>query len=272
MKKILILLCIACMAIPASAQITLEKNLTFTGGGNTYTVLFSTYGSKLMIQDLKGFKIRLYDHSSNLWKTINVINKPNYGITWLGHITDKLFNSDTLIEYVVRYQSMIPLAQVPVILEIQNENGQVIKTFPGTPFSSQLLDYNNGMYKLSVYYLDSNNYNIYSLPGTLPCDSCSVGNSSPKPGKPSTNNTLISSPVPNPTTNEVSISYTLPVDVQTGELLFTNNEGRVIKRQRVSDQQSQITVNMAGVPNGIYYYYINAGSSRSDTKKLVLVH
>lgn len=271
MKKILILLCIACMAVPSSAQITFDNDIPFLGAGHMFPISFSARGHMLVVTDFQNEKIKLYNLNVNLIKTINVVPKIGYHISWISKITDQLFNSDTLIEFLVRYQN--DTAGSKYIAEVQNENGVIVKTFQGNIFGEQLLSWGNGTYKLSLFNPDSAKYSIYSLPGSLPCDSCSNSRTGFKPSKGSNKNTniVVGSPTPNPANGDVAITYALPADIETAYLVLTNVEGKTIKKIPLSNQQNQINVNMSGVSNGMYYFYIQAPSSRSDTKKLVFV-
>lgn len=267
MKNILILMFAAFISLPSSAQITLDKTLSDPSVSST--IMFSSNGRKLFgIPSGNYDSMYFYDLNLNHWKTIKVPIKNGYHSKIIPRefITDNLFNSDSLIEYLVVYSGGSNIK-----MEILNENGQLVMALPDDYYAPGLLHMGNGKYKLAIsgYLLPTH---VYSLPGTIACDDC-VGSTTgvPKPGKSTTaSNVNLSDPIPNPTSGEVLIKYVLPADVQTAELVFTNIEGKTIKRLQVNNRTNLINVNLAGVPNGMYYYYIQTPSSKSDTKKLVL--
>ncbi len=76
---------------------------------------------------------------------------------------------------------------------------------------------------------------------------------------------------PNPSANEVKITFTLPEGVKQGELILNNANGQKQKTFVVDSRFGFITLDNSQLPNGMYYYNIIANGEISSTQKLVLL-
>jgi uncharacterized protein (TIGR02145 family) len=77
---------------------------------------------------------------------------------------------------------------------------------------------------------------------------------------------------PNPSSNQISITFTLENPAQV-ELEVLNRLGQVmsvIQDESLSQGTHSVTWNAEGLPSGIYFYHLSAGS-RSSTGKMVVV-
>lgn len=76
---------------------------------------------------------------------------------------------------------------------------------------------------------------------------------------------------PNPTNGNATISYALNQNTKTAILNLTNELGQVILKEKLSNNANTITISTNNLSSGIYYYFIDNGSEKSTTKKLVVL-
>jgi hypothetical protein len=78
---------------------------------------------------------------------------------------------------------------------------------------------------------------------------------------------------PNPASDRTVIQWENPDNkVQKAELVMVNAFGRVVHRQAVElTQQSQLAVNTASWPVGVYTYYLQSEDGTTPTQKLTIV-
>jgi hypothetical protein len=116
-------------------------------------------------------------------------------------------------------------------------------------------------------------WEVYSLPGNLPCYECSngvyTGNFSPADQNKISG--TLSNPYPNPTSNLTRIDYHLPNGIKQGELIFYNTMGSEVKRFKVTGTFSFINVSAHDLPSGTYYYNLKTTAGSSEGKKLVVI-
>ena len=112
---------------------------------------------------------------------------------------------------------------------------------------------------------------IYNLPGTLPCDACDgrgtlgLAKSEEKP----TN--FLSNPVPNPSKNEVKITFSLPEGATLGELTIYSSSGQKMRSYKVDNRFGFIMVDNSQFEPGMYYYNLVVNGQVSSTQKMVVI-
>ncbi len=222
-----------------------------------------------------------YNMDYSYWKQIICPFIPGYsgqfnffkqvGIT-LGiyYPSETLFNTDTLLEMAVLYSDDTSSPSNGKFLII-NENGSVVDSMldVNVSFSEnfKVFSDSSGVFKLTVptrYGID-----VYRLPGTLPCETCLytsfVANQNERP------NTIITEPVPNPSRDNVKITFTLPEGVNRGELQLFSNNGVRIKTCQVDNHFGFIMLDNSLLTPGLYYYNIVVNGAVSSTQKLLVV-
>jgi len=76
--------------------------------------------------------------------------------------------------------------------------------------------------------------------------------------------------VPNPFAESTVISYNIPVDFTSAEMLFTTADGIVIKKVTISQKgKGQLTVYANDLTHGIYNYALVVDGKTIDTKMMV---
>jgi len=78
-------------------------------------------------------------------------------------------------------------------------------------------------------------------------------------------------PLPNPSSNKVKITFTLPEGVTQGELNLYSTDGQLLRSYKVDNRFGFIMLDNSQLSSGMYYYNIIANGTISSTQKLVLV-
>lgn len=264
MKKLFLVAAAMTASFIGKGQITLEH--TFDGDVFYQAVLFTSNGTKLMTRDTGTNTIRLYNTDYTLWKSIPIsMPSGNYLSTFF--VSDKLFNDDNSIELFYSYFRTSPTVEYRSFLI--NESGSVVKDF-GLNSNGGNVIYIDGIHKLVVNIYSSTGYKseVYRLPGSLPCGHCgSVG--IPKVTGPTGGGSVAAASVPNPGSDEVSISYNLPLGVNSGVLVLSGVDGKVINSYPVNNRDSELKVNIYTLPSGMYIYTLHAEGMMPATGKIV---
>lgn len=75
---------------------------------------------------------------------------------------------------------------------------------------------------------------------------------------------------PNPFAEKTVISYCLPQEVTTAEIIFYNDKGKQINRAEITTRgNGEINVNAQDLSSGVYTYTLIADSIVIDTKRMV---
>jgi hypothetical protein len=263
MKKLLIALgCLLC-SFASHAQYPLEH--TFQNASNVKMVLLTNYGYKYAAYDNMNYEIRLYDLNYNLWKTLPVPQYTGYNTgpssaLWL---SDVLFNTNSNdIEFAMHYFSV----SLPEKLEIIGENGVIIASYPDASTYFVLQD-GNSNFKLAVKYDDS--VDIRTLPGTIPCNSCSALVIAQNKGEQQM--PAVSEPIPNPSSNNVSIMYHLPGEDRNATIAVYDIRGTEVKNFKLTNTDGRLDMDVSGLPSGNYIYRLVSESGISEKRKMTIV-
>lgn len=202
-----------------------------------------------MVQDTGSSTVRFYNTDyTTLWKTITVPSIAGYKFSSLSFVSDKLFNLDGNVEYAAIYNMPATFTWKTVIY---SESGSVILDCGNTYFPA--VTNFNGDYKLVIGVLGEYNTKFYSLPGSLPCNSCggATGFPTPPTGK-------VSPAVPNPSTGTVTISAEFPNGINAGTVSLSDINGHVLQTLQVYGTQPSVTFSTTGYAPGNYVYTLNA--------------
>jgi hypothetical protein len=86
----------------------------------------------------------------------------------------------------------------------------------------------------------------------------------------SDNEILLSQNIPNPFADQTVISYFIPENVRTAEMIFVNNSGLVIKTVSLSQRgEGEITVTSDNLRSGVYSYSIIADGKIIGPMKMI---
>jgi hypothetical protein len=167
-------------------------------------------------------------------------------------VSQKLFNEDDLLEYVI-YDNDFGFTA------IYNENKELIKRFDGVRNFFYVWNYMHPIAqyqskaKLIIHYADK--VEIYSLPGTMP------NNIENNFGKPTT----FSPPYPNPSYSYINLPYKLE-EGQTSVMRIFNMNGQLIEAKNIDATFNVIKLNVESYKSGVYIYEYNGVSNKFIVK------
>ena len=216
-----------------------------------------------------------YNTDYSLWKTIIFPTFPglcgNYRFVSTGDIpisysSETLFNLDTLLEVAVFYWDSANIQNSKIL--IVNENNLIVDSMlnvDGVFFDVHSISPTT--FVADVMSIDGLRY--YNLPGTIPCDICGGGLGLAKTDEKPTN--FLSNPMPNPSKDQVKITFTLPDGANRGELTIYNTSGQIMKSYTVDNRFGFIMVDDSQFAPGLYYYNLVVNGVLSSTQKMVVV-
>ncbi len=272
-------------ALTANAQINLEKTFSPEDFSSITVVHFPINGTKLISYEYiyEGeSSLKLYNSDYTLWKTIK-IPKGYYvttvesryltGSQFKCEITEALFDTDPSTIEVALYD------ENSRNIKIAQDDGYVI--FESKSLSDLgVIKVDNGYKLVETQYIMENQipkttaWNIYSLPGTLPCNDCTNNNNGNTGERPITfegTGGFLSNPIPNPSSTEVSIGYKLPTSSQNASLQIYDVNGVSVKQVKLHAEQRNITIDVHGLTSGTYFYIINTDRGISSAKKMLVI-
>ncbi len=282
-KYLIILASFLLLSFSGRAQMTLQHTFAIAPpefySNYAEVVNLSISGKKIMvITDTNVLSFYNLDYS--LWKTITIPSKPytypggprahlgvGGGSYCIYYPSEELFNTDPLIEVAVYYGPDLG----PGIIFIINETGVAIDSIThvapdGT--NSPFVVYNTAAGIFQAVVSVTSSIAVYSLPGTIPCDVCGNGLGL---AKEQVKLNPVSEPIPNPSSGQVKITFTLPDNVKQGQIDIYNMNGQKLKSFKVDRTFGYITVDDSEFPAGMYYYNLIADGEVSTTRKMLVI-
>ncbi|CAN1562010.1 Secretion system C-terminal sorting domain [Flavobacteriaceae bacterium] len=248
MKKLLLIVTIAISSL-SFGQITLEHTYT-TEGFNNYPKSYAFHTDNGLfyytINSLEN-KVLIYNPSHILFKTANLNVGIGYTINTIYLATDKLFNSNSKIEFIVVSRNGTPNSSKMTLFD---EDGANLFEF-GDRWEANFIKNSDTSFKLIVSTdKDSpNNYDIYSLPGTLSIIQQQTFNKNQFFG------------YPNPASNKITIINNLK-EGENGLLEIFDINGKRIMEKNVLGNETEINLDVANFENGVYIYKLNGKTNR----------
>ena len=296
MKKIFTLVLLFC-SLQSFGQLTLVKELnkrleTFVLSDNKWIHFEKTFQN----DRLNG--ITLFNEDYSVKKVVKIDQKfphdtvgfkYNYiGLSEINRIdgsenefeaTDKFFNLDEKLEFIISYSSQkyIDGKRVSISTDILiDEDGKEIFRFVNN--NGDWTNYFFSKY-LMVFLGSEENRSlcttkIYSVPGNLPCSSsCSQKAASIAPiTQPNEFKEIQVTGFPNPSSEKVTLAYALPEGTKFGTLRLYTQTGELVKEFKVSNQVDHLELPVSEYNSGTYFYELQAGGSSSGGKKMVVIH
>ena len=224
--------------------------------------------------------INFYNLDFSFWKRIICPIIPGFYLDagYVYYPSETLFNTDTYLEVAVGY--FINTAPFIGKILVINEIGAIVDSMPNVSINTNAFNLYNRCFR--VYEVDTlgigfqavvsspTGTNIYNLPGTLPCNTCS-GNGLGVAKVEKTNNGIPTQPLPNPSSSQVKITFTLPEGVNNANLVLYNNTGQEIRSFIVDNRFGYILLDNSQLSSGVYYYNIEANGIISSTQKMVVI-
>lgn len=198
--------------------------------------------------------LRIYNESHTLIQTTSITLPTNYHIGYILHPSDKLFNTDSLIEFIIRFDrdTTAPTSLDRYKLNLVNQNNITIQEFGNR---SEATVIKGILTSLKLITAIGNNftgnpslYEVYTLTGTL----SSVQFKSP-------NNLLFG--YPNPTESKISIKSNLESG-ENGILEVFDMNGKKVIEKIVTGENEEINIDTSQLSSGVYIYKLKGETNR----------
>lgn len=220
----------------------------------------------------------LYNPDHSVFKTINVPQLNGKRADNISYVTETLFDTDTLIEYMLYFSNA---GATPFDVAVLSENGSTLlyvdsATFtsgtsgdPYRGFVNQPIFPNGNQTKL---YLWTDNYTtttVYNLPGRLPCMECDGGVISAV-DQPENPHKTTSTTFPNPSKEHFNIKYILPENAHFVFLEIYDIQGILVKKSKLNNRSNQTIVYNDELSSGQFIYRITADGVVVTSDKVVI--
>lgn len=241
------------MALTASglsAQVTLEHNYVSTGGYNDVQksyAFFTESGINYYTTNDQN-QIMLYNASHSLYKTVTLPLGANFELTKVVLATDKFFNTNAEIEFLVVSNNYTDGA-FEQKMTLYNENAVNLQEF-GDRYTADAIKISDSTFKLMVSQDMSgeNLYDIYGVAGTLSTQQQQM---------------LVADHFvyPNPASNRINITNPMTNGESGAVKIYTINGTKVLE-QSVNSSEKNIMLDVTGLSSGTYIYKINNHSGK----------
>ncbi len=207
--------------------------------GEAYWTFVTASGFKHYTFDYEAHSFTIFDDQHQFYKTVNLPLVENDIYKCIA--TDKLFNSDPLIEFLLTIRT----GNVDIIILV-NEDGVLLQNF-GNRFFSKIFKYGND-YKLvlSDQSYPLQNVDVYRLPGSTD------------------EQNLVEKGTfmfPNPSNSTITIVNALN-DGENGRVEIFNLNGEKLFERNVTGTSTGLIVDVSNLSSGVYIYKINGKSKK----------
>jgi hypothetical protein len=80
----------------------------------------------------------------------------------------------------------------------------------------------------------------------------------------------LSEPVPNPSSGEAMVTYSLPSGIQSATISVFGMTGQLLQTYTVSNRSNSLRINSGNLPSGIYMYQLHTAGGVSEVRKMVV--
>ncbi len=237
-------------------QLTLEHSYSTNGvshNGNFFnTQIASHYYTFNNISNI----MNIYNENHTLFKAVNIPGNSGFKITTVLFATDKLFNLDSLIEFIVISETPFLSTGIEYKMILLNENGVVLQDF-GNRADAYLAKTVTDSYKLIVSNRPgdalppSSNMtsDVYSLTGSLSVSQINI----------------LSKKIlgfPNPAKETINITNPLRINEKSVLKIYSTNGNEVLSKNIQGNETDLISLDVSSLSAGVYVYKINNYSNR----------
>lgn len=287
MKKNLILLLVLAIAAIGKAQIVYSGSYT----GQVSLSKLHQSGYKYVVTNNQAGTINIYNINHSLWKAITIPTQ-TLPINSISYISENLFDTDNLVEYVVYTFSLTSFGPTTTAsfaskVQVYKENGtllfsrdsaSIIYGAPGNSFyniDGVVDDGTGAKLKLGLLSMQgpgvtTSKYEVYTLPGTIPCITCNTQTTSGT-GLAKEQLSSTGAPVfyPNPASDQIKINYTLPSTYKKAFIRIQDAQGKVVDSYEVTSDFSDLLI-PATYQNGLYLYTLEVDGNIIKTEKIIV--
>lgn len=245
MKKLLFAL-LTVSGFNAQAQITLEKEYT----EDVDAFRLSNGDIKYVSREVRS-TINIYNANHSLYRSFSIPAGFEQA-DGVGHLSDKLFNTDAALEMVLYLRNPVTGTYNGRIVD---EKGTLLVDLGRCAFADVL---NSAAGTKLIAYIDNGGSKVYSLPGTaVPLknhDAATTG---------------FGAPYPNPTVATVHLPYKVTGN-EVATLEVTDLAGRVVKRYQVDAKFDQLQLQAGELHNGVYAYRVLTSAGVTIGRRFVV--
>ncbi len=273
MKKFLLTSVLFLFFYSAKCQFTLEHTYpygsTLTSFCQLFIVDFEVEGQLYVRIDRSAHTMFIYDLNHSLVKSIivpdslmNLNNAFNRGEVI--YLSEHLFNSDDSIEYMIVTHNGSTTAilneEGDLLFYKYNQSPMVNANYPqqqypiySTPSGTKMI--------LSASYFPNDSAYVYGLTGTWSGQQSQLLNS----------NETTTKIYPNPSSDFVTIEYSLPLGINSGMIIFYSLDGKKMKSFKVDNTFDELNLSNEDLPSGTYLYALKINDAVIQTKKMIVI-
>ncbi len=287
MKKLIISIAIILFRVYSSyGQLTLDHVYTTDAPGVYVKLSLSGLKYLSINKNASGSNtyFKLYNSDHSVFKTITIPQFPGKNCNTVEYVSETLFDTDTLVEYIAQY--VFNGGGGIGAVRVCNENGVILlqRDTAGAGGLAGLLENGRGG---QVIFPDGNNTKliigkanyaggwiytteIYDLPGQLACLECDNGVVS---GLAAPSNIISDQKnalaYPNPFTDKIKIKYYLPINVNRAFINLFDITGNLIKKKEIDSHFNEIIITSDEIKQGAYIYQIVADDKVIANDKII---
>ncbi|MCG2610178.1 T9SS type A sorting domain-containing protein [Flavobacterium sp. SM15] len=252
--KLKLFLVASLFSLNAFSQITFEHEYTTSSlGGDDFVSAFYTQTElNHFTFDKNTGGVQIFNQTHVLTTSFTVPIMPDWKFNNFLLISDKLFNNDANIEFLISEYNDVTMESKIVLV---SSDGSLIQEFAGATYASVFKD-SAGQYKLITKKIYSDDFSVnwfadlkvYSLQGTLTVNQYE----------------LFSKNVfafPNPTEGQITFEN-LKLNGEKGKLeVFTTNGMKVLQKD-LSGAETNTALDTSALSSGVYVYKINGTTGK----------
>ncbi|TGE23724.1 T9SS type A sorting domain-containing protein [Hymenobacter aquaticus] len=254
----------------ASAQVTLENTYVLNAPAmqseDLFPIKLSTGEAKYVRFNSATRLMTLYNLNHSQFKQLTVPAPPaGYGAPGIDYVSDKLFNQDAALEYIVYYNRTNATSQETTMLNVYSEAGTLLLR-SDSAYVNHIFNTSAGTKMLlSKAYPSLTGGNrskvvAYALGGTLTTLKTQQAEADG-----------LRQPYPNPATESLRLPY--EVKKGTATLRITDAAGRTVATYQVDSTFDHLLLNAGELRSGVYFYQVVAADgSASPARRFVVSH
>ena len=235
-------------------QLTLEHSYSTYVWTDATNVFKTDSGLNYFTLDNVTNVLRIYNENHTLIQTTNITLPTNYHIAYILYPSDKLFNTDSIIEFIIRFDrdTSAPTTLDRYKLNLLNQNNITIQEFGNRSEATVIKGMMNSLKLITAignnFTGNPSLYEVYTLTGTLSTVQFK-----------SANNLLFG--YPNPAENKISITNNLDFGENAILEVFDIN-GKKVLEKNVIGENGDINLDVSNLISGVYIYKIKGETNK----------
>lgn len=261
MRKISLLTFLTVMIINLNAQITHERTLS---GDYAHVVQIDEGVTKYCTFHSSTHEIKVYNLDGTLYRTLT--NHPDT-MRYTYYITEKLFNLDSKIEYMVYdWEDGVRIYDEDGNILFQEDSLDALEDLDENWFETNTIVNTESGTKMFLFDWNKNNLEIYNLPGKLPYSS----NGATTHLKSYSINQSNLKSYPNPTKQMITIEYNIITDFSVGLIELYSSKGELVEEYNFYDKRGSIIVGDEISSTGLYIYNLSIDGKQINSDKFLV--